>query len=1014
MRRKVNGSLLARLFTAGGAENHRIRKLAWVIAAGWTIFMLAILVLNLGQVATHINEQARLSLRMTVERDLVFRRWATGHEGVYVEVTPETPPNPYLEIVDERDITSPSGRELTLVNPAYMMRQVYEVGKEYGVYGRIISLDPLSPDNTPDPWEEEALLSFTGDAEEVTTTTEVDGEPTLRLVRPFYTEEGCLACHGHQGYQVGDLQGGISVATSLAPYMAQQSFRQMSMGGGYGLIWLIGLGGIHWASRRLETAVEIQKESEGKYKSLITEMDQGVAVHEMIYDADGNPQDYRFVDVNSGYEKQTGLKGEDIIGKTMLEVLPGTEKNWVERYNQVVTTGTTLQYENHDQESGKYYHVISFRPKPGQFAVISTDITHYKQVEARLIKEEHVMEAILSSMAEKVVFHNPEMKIRWANQAACGFFGLEAEEVVGKNCQEILGRREADCRGCPVKIAIETGQYHQEHLDFPEGKTMLISAYPVWNADGSLDGVVEVSRDVTERARMMAELKRAKEESESASVAKSRFLANMSHEIRTPMNVIIGMANLASEKAANSEEKEYLEMIRESASSLLTLINDILDYSKIEAQGLELARVPINISQEIEKMILTLTPQAHKKGLELTCSVDKSIPRILLGDPARLHQILLNLIGNAIKFTKKGKVAVGVRLEDISGEDGKAQVFFSIKDTGIGIPRDKMGQLFEVFSQVHDSDPYEYEGTGLGLPISKNLVELMGGSLEFESEVNRGSIFYFTIPFAQPEEDMAGKELKMPPSREVPDSKVRGGLDILLVEDKLMNQKLATIYLEKMGHAVTPAFNGKEAVELYKSRQFDLILMDIHMPAMDGYEATSHIRAWEAERGRHTPIIAMTAYAFEEDRDKCLKAGMDDYVSKPVDPAELYSKIYQAVSAREEAAVDREQAKEYEEMLKRLGGNEELLEELVEIFLQDYEEDAARIKECLELKDASTLAFIAHGLKGELGNLGLMSGYKIATELEEKVKEGNFAATAIKLEQLEQAIKRLKKFRGQA
>jgi PAS domain S-box-containing protein len=1014
MKNQKHGSWWAFPFSGGKMAEVNIRKMGWYLAAAWTLFLLLVLFLNLAQAGSHVNEQARLALRMTVERDLVFRRWAAGHEGVYVEVAPGTPPNPYLESIPERDITTPSGRELTLVNPAYMMRQVYALGKdEYSVYGRIISLNPLSPANAPDPWEEEALLRFASEVSEITSTARVDGEPILRLIRPFHTEESCLACHGHQGYQVGDLQGGISVATSLAPYLGQLYSKQFALGAGYGLIWLIGLGGIGWASRRLEAALHTQRESEEKYKTLVTEMDQGLAVHEMIYDEDGNPVDYRFIDVNKGFERHTGLKREDLLGKTVREVLPGTEQHWIDKYHEVVTTGETLQYENYSQELDRYYHVISFRPKPGRFAVIATDITGYKKVEARLRQEEHIMEVILASMAEKVVFHNRNMEIRWANQAACDFFRLKPGEVAGKNCSELLNRHQMSCLKCPVKKAMQTGEYHQDTLEFPEGRTLLISAYPVLNADGSLDGVVEVSRDITERARMMAELQRAKEASEEASTAKSRFLANMSHEIRTPMNVIIGMANLASEMARDRDQKEYLEMIRESGAALLTLINDILDFSKIEAQKLELVQAPLHLSQEIEKLVLSLKPQAYEKGLELTCGIDKRIPRTLLGDPVRLNQVLMNLIGNAIKFTQEGQITVELKLEELQEPSRVAKVFFSVSDTGIGIPEDKMQHLFEVFTQVHDLDSYKHEGAGLGLPISKNLVELMGGTLEVESRVGRGSTFSFLLPFVLPGEETqpeteTGAGMDMP-AEDTPTA-AGSGLHILLVEDKPMNRKLAATYLDQMGYQVTAAVNGREAVNLCRQKSFDLILMDIHMPEMNGFEATAAIRAYEGERGHRTPIVAMTAYARQEDRDKCLQAGMDGYLAKPMDPARLYRVIAENVKSSREAAAGLVQEIEVEEMRKRLGGNQNLLQELVSIFLQDCPADMVKLKKGLEEQNAPAVAVAAHGLKGEMGNLGFMSGYRLALELEDAAQKGELALAAARLQELERAIQQLECF----
>ena len=508
----------------------------------------------------------------------------------------------------------------------------------------------------------------------------------------------------------------------------------------------------------------------------------------------------------------------------------------------------------------------------------------------------------VSSMAEKVVYHDMQMKIRWANRAACDFYRLPLEKMEGNICYVLLGRSTEECRNCPVKKVLQTGEFHQDILSFPEGKTLLINAHPIWE-DGNLIGVVEVSLDITERTKFEEELKKAKNESAAASESKSRFLANVSHEIRTPMNVILGMANLVYESAQSEEHQEYLKMIKDSASFLLTLINDLLDLSKVEAGKLELSQEHFNLPAAVEKIVSSFALQAQEKGLRLSSSIDENVPQIVTGDAARLQQVLFNLIGNGIKFTEQGEVSVSLTLAD-AGEDmsqakkqernGVAPVFFSISDTGIGIPSDKLDRVFQSFTRIESVDTHNYEGTGLGLAISKTLVELMGGSLGVKSVENKGSTFYFTIPFtllqdtkgktegfsaaAKPEESPGEQSSEL----------VGKGLEILLVEDKPMNQKLTTVLLEKKGHHVITANNGKEALDKLQAGRFDLILMDINMPEMDGLEATAHIRAAEKNLGGRIPIIAMTASAMPEDREKCLMAGMDYYVSKPINAQDLY------------------------------------------------------------------------------------------------------------------------------
>ena len=506
---------------------------------------------------------------------------------------------------------------------------------------------------------------------------------------------------------------------------------------------------------------------------------------------------------------------------------------------------------------------------------------------------------ILNSINERVIFHDCQMRIRWINRAGMDFYNLPLEEIVGQHCQTMLGRSQEECKNCPVKKTLKTGNSEQEILSFPEGKTLLINAYPIFN-DDKLLGAVEVSIDITERTKKEKELLKAVDESVAESEAKSRFLANVSHEIRTLMNVILGMAELVYESPQDEGQKEYLAMIRDSSSFLLSLVNHLLDLSKIESGNFELDQVHFNLPQKVKKIVSSFRLQAQKKGLELNCTIDDNVPRNVVGDSRRLQQVLFNLISNAIKFTEKGEINVSLRLDQDGhlenrppdlNEENKTVALFSISDTGIGIPENKLSYIFQYF---HQADSYhhrsEQEGTGLGLPIAKNLVELMGGSVGVNSTVGRGSTFYFTIPFtvsrneaASPGEP-AGSKIEQESGQAV--AQKEKGLAILLVEDRLMNQKMTTLMLEKKGHRVTAAHNGKEALEILKKKRFDLIFMDIHMPEMDGYETTAHIRA--AEKGiEHTAIIAMTASATREDKDYCLKAGMDGFISKPITTLEL-------------------------------------------------------------------------------------------------------------------------------
>jgi two-component system sensor histidine kinase/response regulator len=794
---------------------------------------------------------------------------------------------------------------------------------------------------------------------------------------------------------------------------------------------------------------------------------------------------------------------------------------------------------------------------------LQLEMSDRQRAQEALHESEEQIRLLMDSTGEAIYGIDLKGIITFANSAVLRLLRCKpGESLLGKSAHHLMHHSYPDGRPMPLEeCQIVTSRLLgiDVHLDSEvfwraDGTSFPAEywAYPI-RKEGEIVGAVVTFLDITERTGAQAALLEAKQIAEAASQAKSEFLANMSHEIRTPMNGIIGMTDLALETHLTAEQREYLSLVKSSAGSLLHVINDILDFSKIEAGKLELEKTEFEIRDLFRDTLKALAQHTDNKTLEICARVSPKVPMTLVGDPTRLRQLVVNLVGNAIKFTEEGNIVLNADLQTAEGNE--VSLHISVSDTGMGIPKEKQNIIFDSFAQVDGSTTRRFGGTGLGLTISRQLVELMGGRIWVESEAGKGSTFHFTCNFvngnkiASNQEQIAGRALpginvlvadgneinreifsEMLKNWGMNATRASGGrealdllgnaqkeghpfrlvildsglpgidgfevlqhiqsnpalacevillvslkchladsercrmlgvkhcltkpigqselldtilsaitqkveavravnevvsdlakpashpLNILLSEDNAVNQKLAIRLLEKAGHRVTLARTGRESVAEWENSGepgFDVLLMDIQMPEMDGMEATAEIRSREKKSGRHVPILAMTAHAMRGDRERCLTSGMDGYISKPIHPADLFAEIERCLGLQKGSSPMTENSRVTSELidraslLERVEGDHELLAEMIQIFMEEAPALMNAMHEALQNGDMAELERTAHSLKGAASNLSSKVTSNAALNLEQDAKNNDVRSAKESLAEVEGVMKLL-------
>ncbi|MFO0807998.1 MAG: response regulator [Gemmataceae bacterium] len=901
-----------------------------------------------------------------------------------------------------------------------------------------------------------------------------------------------------------------------------------------------------WGTQRDITALKLAlaslRASEERLRAAMLGSMDCVFFLQAVRDATGTVIDFEFIDVNTPGLALIAKPREQVVGQKLCDLLPiNRTEGFFDKYVQVMESRRPLEEEfsivQPSLECRWLHHQVI--PLADGVAITTRDVTTLR----REREERERLAQILEATPDLVSMSTPDGRVLYLNRAARECFGPSASDSPANRHPAWALRRITD-EGIPTALREglwrgETAVIDASGREVPTSHVILAHR----DADNRVAFLSTIARDVSERDRAETELRRAKDAAEAASRAKSDFLANVSHEVRTPLNGILGMAHLALQDELSLTQRERVRVVKSSAESLLSIVNDLLDFSKMEAGKLELAPRTFRLIDEISETMRLLAVRANDKGLQISFFKEATVPPIVIGDPDRLRQVLVNLVGNAIKFTERGEVSLRVRAygHEARLPSDQRDILFEVCDTGIGISAEQIGRIFDPFEQADVSTTRRFGGTGLGLAIVSRLARLMNGSISVESTPGCGSTFRFTArcqpvgrvsrlasgptnrfgrlhvlvidsntmsrsilcdilhewglaPTSVVSIDDAGPALRCARSDARPVglvlldvssdpaealARLRDGtgyagpvvlcvpamhradavkgaiyltkpfrpsdlseamsgalspttgrppiasapstytpldavsLRILLAEDNVVNQAVAVGLLTAAGHSARVASNGREALQAFREEAFDLVLMDLQMPEMDGFEATAAIRAMEESSDRHVPIVALTARAMQGDREECLRRGMDDYVAKPVEPRELHRVLarirpipIEPVSTLTASASDT--ILDEEAFRARCGGRSALIQQLCKLFLAECPRHLIRLEEAVANGDAVALRTAAHTLKGAVGNFSATPALTAVRALETIATQGQLTDAREALSKVEAELDRLK------
>ncbi len=758
---------------------------------------------------------------------------------------------------------------------------------------------------------------------------------------------------------------------------------------GSALILLVGAAAYHF--RLISRSKVVAEESEARLRLLLESVSGGIW---------GQSGDGICTFVNAAAAKMLGYEPEEMIGKPIHAAVhhshpDGTPYRAEDCPMQATAVDGISRTEKNEvlwrRDGGSFpveystYPIVHKGQREGVVVVFS-DITERRRMERQMQERDAIYSAAIQTSVDGFWSLGMDGRILEVNDAYLRRSGYSRDEMLGMHFGDVNAQHTAEELAARIEKIMRLGSDEFESRHRTRDGQVWDVALAISYAPVSGGRMFCFIKDITERKHQAQLLEAAREKAESANRAKSDFLANMSHEIRTPMNAVIGFSELALDDPNPDNQRAHLRQILESSKSLLEILNDILDFSKIEARQMSLEPAPFNLDDMLGGIRRMLLARAEERGLEFKVAREERVPRLLIGDPLRIRQILTNLLGNALKFTRHGRVQLSVQCSATS--DAGVALDFCVQDSGIGMSSAQMGLLFQPFTQADSSITRRFGGTGLGLTISRNLARLMDGDIRVESVEGEGSTFHFqvTLPVATPADAYGANRLKDADAPRPQDAaQLLGGKRVLLVEDNRVNQKLAGHMLKKLGLQFDIANNGKEAISRLADASYDVVLMDIQMPVMDGLEATQRIR--QDARYAELPIVAMSAGVTLDEQEKCAAVGMTDFIGKPIDSAQL-TRLLTALCG-DAAPSDGLNADGFDERrlaeVTELLGDDELLMELIETMRRDFSGVADSLGNLIEQGDTDAARTRLHSLKGVAGNLGAVRIHDAAGNLEERL-----------------------------